>query len=43
MMKNTLLIALMALFLLNACSDVASNEDKQSEKKEVLFEVKDGH
>ena len=42
-MKHTLFIALVALFTLNACSDKDSNKDNQQVKKEVLFQVKDGH
>jgi antitoxin component YwqK of YwqJK toxin-antitoxin module len=43
MIKNTLLIALVALFTLTACSDTDSKKDEQPVKKEVLFQIKDGH
>ena len=42
MMKNTLLITLFALFTLNACSDIDSKKAVDSEKEEVLYQIKDG-
>lgn len=42
MMKNILLIALLAMFTLNACSDSASNKETGEAKEEVLYQIKDG-
>lgn len=41
-MKNILLMALLALFTLNACSDTNSDKAADAGKEEVLYQIKDG-
>jgi antitoxin component YwqK of YwqJK toxin-antitoxin module len=41
-MKNILLLALLALFTLNACSDSDSDKAADAGKEEVLYQIKDG-
>ena len=41
-MKNIQLIAILALFTLNACSGNQSKKDDQPIKEEVLYQIKDG-